>query len=84
MAGQREKDDRNDAEMSLPGKPEQIPGLPENITVITFDGFDGMNTKPTRPAIEDQEMFYAMNFMPLADSGLRTMYDIGSSIFKVS
>ena len=70
--------------LTLPAAPQAQPGLPENFHLLTFDGFDGLNTKPSRPAIKDQEMSYCDNFMPLGKSNLRTLYDVGAAIFTVS
>ncbi len=69
--------------LQISADPEQVPGLPENFQLVTFDGFEGLNTKPTRPAIEDQECFILDNFMPLGENNARTLYDIGPAIYKV-
>ena len=45
------------AEGSLPASPPNSPGFPNNPLPKVFDGFSGLNTHATRPAIEDQEMF---------------------------
>lgn len=75
MAGQ--------SQMQLPAAPPKTPGLPENFQILSFSGFEGLNTKPTRPAIGDQQMFICDNMMPLGQSNLRALSDLGSSIYGV-
>lgn len=70
-------------QFQTPAKPERVPGFPENFQYIVFDGFKGLNTKPTRPAIEDQQMYYCDNWMPLGENNLRTMWDHGAILFTV-
>lgn len=48
---------------------------------LYFDGFEGINTKASRPAIKDQEMSYVSNWIPLGENNLRTLYDIGVPIY---
>lgn len=64
-----------------PSAPGQAPGFPENFNLTVFDGFEGLNTKPTRQAIGDQECFILDNWMPLGKNNLRTMFDVGDPIF---
>ena len=64
-----------------PARPPEIPGFPENFQLLIFDGFKGLNTKPTRPGIEDQEMAWCDNWMPLGEGNLRTLYDMGGILF---
>lgn len=70
------------AQSQLPGAPQQTPNYPVNFEPFVFDGFAGWNTKPTRPAIADQEMFICKNWMPLGKNNLRTLFDLGPSIYK--
>lgn len=67
-----------------PGAPDNTPGMTETPSFLTFDGFAGLNTKPTRPAIEDQEMFWCDNFMPLGKNNLQVMYDVGPAIYTAT
>jgi hypothetical protein len=46
-----------------------------------FDGFNGLNTKPTRFALQDQEMYWCDGFMPFGRNTLRSMPGISSGIF---
>jgi hypothetical protein len=61
---------------SFPASPPQTPGFPANPQPITWDGFDTLNTKPSRPAIGDQEMYICNGWMPLGKSNLRTLWGI--------
>lgn len=69
---------------ATPANPQKIPGLPEDFLPLVFDGFEGLNTKPTRPAIKDQQMFYCRNWMPLGPSNLRTLPDIGAAAYTAT
>jgi len=66
--------------LSLPSAPANTPGLPANALFLNFDGFDGLNTKASRAAIEDQQMSLCDNFMPLGKSNLRTMWGMGAPL----
>lgn len=74
----------NQGGFQAPGAPSRATNFPENFQIYTFDGFAGLNTKPTRPAIQDQEMSYCDNFMPLGPSNLRALYDVGTAIFTAA
>jgi hypothetical protein len=52
-------------------------------TLKTFqlDGFEGLNQKATRPGIEDQQMSWCENWMPIGRSNLRTMYGLGPQLY---
>ena len=67
--------------MQLPAAPQPIPGLPENFNLIVFDGFEGLNTKPTRPAIGHQECFYLDNIQPLGKNNAKSMNDVAPPIY---
>ena len=66
---------------SLPAHPPQTPGFPGNPMPIVFDGFNGMNTKPSRPAIEDQQAFWSDGFMMIGPNNARTLPDVGPAIY---
>lgn len=61
--------------------PQSATGLPANFDLLKFDGFSTLNTKPTRPGIADQEMFWCDNFMPLGAYNLRCLPDKGTAIY---
>jgi len=67
--------------LQVSAAPEEIPGLPESFKLLVFDGFDGLNTKPTRPAIEDQQCYILDGWMPLGVNNARTLPDIGTAIY---
>lgn len=69
------------ADGSLPASPPQTPGFPSNPLPIVWDGFAGLNTRPTRPAIEDQEMFICDGFIPLGKNNLRTLFGAGPAMY---
>ena len=64
--------------LQAPGQPQQGANYPASFQPFVFDGFNGLNTKPTRPAIADQEMAWCDNFIPLGKSNLRTLPDLGT------
>lgn len=66
---------------SPPAAPPASPGFPENPLPIVFDGFAGMNTKPSRPAIEDQQAFWSDGFMMIGPNNARTLPDIGDALY---
>lgn len=65
----------------VPGSPQPVPGFPENARPLKFETFSGMNTKATRPAVKDTEMPWCDGLMPLGPSNLRTLPDVGDSIY---
>ena len=69
------------ADGSLPASPPQTPGFPNNPLPIVWDGFSTLNTRPTRPAIEEQEMFICDGFIPLGKNNLRTLYGAGPAMY---
>lgn len=65
----------------LPGASQPIPGFPSNAIPIEFSVFAGLNTKASRPGIEDQEMSWCDGWMPIGPRNLRTLYGVGSPIY---
>lgn len=61
----------------LPGSPAGTINLPVNAGFVVFEVFETLNTKPTRPAIKDSEMYICDGFMPFGPSNLRTLYGTG-------
>jgi hypothetical protein len=66
---------------SPPAAPQAIPGLPKNADFLVFAGFNGIDTKPPRPGVADDKAAWMDNLMPLGENNVRSMYDIGSSIY---
>ena len=63
-------------------KGANIPGMPDSSQVVTFNGFTTINTKPTRPAIEDTEMYWCDNWFPLGPNNLRSTPGQGIAIYS--
>ena len=72
-----------DSKIQVPGKKSGGTNYPRNFQPIVFDGFKGLNTKPARMAIGDQECAWMDNWMPLGKNNLRTLYDIGGAVYTV-
>jgi hypothetical protein len=68
-------------EFSLPGAPKIVPGLPANQELFEFKAYRSLNTKPTRPAVEEPDMAWTQNFQPLGEQNLRAMWDVGAAIY---
>lgn len=68
--------------ISLPSEPAKTPGLPESFQPIAFEKFETLNTKPSRAAIADGEMYWCDGFMPVAPSTLRTLWGVGPDVFS--
>lgn len=65
----------------FPAKTPDTPGFPNSPFSATFDTFEGLNTKPSRPAIEPQQCYILDNWMPLGKSNARTLYDKGAALY---
>ncbi|HSS23614.1 MAG TPA: hypothetical protein VLL82_04250 [Mycobacterium sp.] len=62
---------------SLPAAPPQTPGLPLSQTFYDFAGWNGIDTKPPRPGIDDDKCAWCDNLMPLGTHNIRAMPDQG-------
>ncbi len=56
-------------------------GFPPTFRLFLLEEFKGLNTRANRPAIEDQQMAWCENWMPVGASNLRTMYGKGDAIY---
>lgn len=65
----------------LPAAPPKTPGFPTNPYPLVFEGYSSLQTKPTRNAIKDEEMYICDGFMPIGMSNLRTLPDIGAALY---
>jgi len=61
--------------------PFQLPGQ-DAAQIYTFDKFGTLNTKANRPSIKDEEFSYNMNWMPIGDGNLRTLYAEGLVLYN--
>lgn len=58
-------------------------GLPQDFPfqILTWEQFNGLNTKSPRPAIADSECSWMDGFMPIGPSNARTLYGIGAAAY---
>ncbi len=68
----------------LPAAPPNTPGFPSNPQPLVFEGFTGLNTKPVRNDIKDDECYILDGFMPLGASNARTIPDVGTALYTAS
>lgn len=65
------------------GPPDDGPGgFAPGFQLFQLEEFKGLNTKPQRPAIDDQEMAWCENWMPIGPANLRTMAGKGNGIYN--
>jgi hypothetical protein len=67
----------------------QAPGAQENpllpagaLEPLKFEQFRGMDTSVTRPAVDDKQCAWLDGFMPLGPMSARTIYGIGTALYK--
>src|SRR5689334_8197179 len=58
--------------------------FPDSYQAITWEKFDGLNTKPPRPAIAESEMFWSDGWMPIGPSNLRVLWGAGDPIYSTT
>lgn len=73
-----------DGTSNLPASPPETPGFPSNPSPLVFEGFKGLNTKPTRNDIEDDELFICDGFFPIGKSNLRVLPDVGPALYTAT
>lgn len=66
---------------SIPSAPQEVPGLPSNFGLISFEVFETLNTKSLRPAIRESECSLMDGWMPLGPNNLRILYGVGASVY---
>ena len=59
--------------LSTPNQPQRLPGVPETLSIISFEQFAGLQTKTPRISIQPSECAWLDGFMPVTDSNLRTL-----------
>ncbi len=69
---------------NLPAQQPQTPGFPSNVYPLVWEGFSGLNCKPLRNDIKDDEMFICDGWMPVGKSNLRTLPDVGDALYTAS
>jgi hypothetical protein len=67
----------------MPPEEQQSPaqGLEPQAANLVFDQFQGINTSTTRVGVDDSQMWWCDGFFPLGPRDLRTLYDVGTSIW---
>lgn len=73
----------------MPPAPQQrdraaVPGLPPGFKMFALEATKGLNTKDTRPAIDDQELSWCENYMRIGNGNLRTMWDVGAAVYTAT
>ena len=66
--------------MTSTASPQQTPGLPENMDVIAFEGFEGINTQFRRLSTPPNQLWWCDGFMPFAKNRLRAMPSNSASV----
>lgn len=66
-----------------PAVSRPIPGVPNSADAVTWELFNGIDTKTPRPGIKDQEMQWCHGWMPIGPSHLRILPGIGPPIFSI-
>ena len=68
----------------LPAAPPDTPGFPSNPNPLVFEGFSGLNTKPVRSDIKDDECYILDGWMPVGASNIRVIPDVGTALYTAS
>ena len=56
-------------------------GFPAEFQYVGLEQWKGLNTKPKRAAIEDQQAYWLENIMPIGDANARAMYGKGTTLY---
>jgi hypothetical protein len=59
-------------------------GFPPDFQYVGLEEWKGLNTKPRRAAIDDQQCYWLENIMPIGAANARTMYGKGSTLYTAS
>lgn len=62
----------------------QSPASPKGANPVTWQGFAGLNTEASRPAIDDEELAWCDGFMPIGAGNLRTLWGLSASFYTAS
>ena len=63
-----------------PARPQQEAPAQGGGALVVFEGFDGLNTQPTRYGIEDRQAFVMDGFFPAGNDNARVIPDNGPAI----
>lgn len=58
-----------------------VPGLPKDFKMFALQEAKGLNTKDSRPSIDDQELSWLENFIRIGNGNLRTLWDVGGAVY---
>jgi hypothetical protein len=58
--------------------------LPEPPIPLLMEQFEGLNTSTTREGVLDEQVYYLDGFMPLDHHNLRTLYDVGTTLYTAA
>lgn len=64
-----------------PGEPAYTAGLPANADFFDFAGWNGIDSKPKRPAVSDEHVSWSKNLMFLGANNIRALPDVAAPIY---
>ena len=67
-----------------PAQQQQQPQVPPGTGSYDFENFAGINTSLVRAGVPNEQMFWCDGWMPIGRRNLRTLPDVGVSIFTAS
>ena len=68
--------------MGMPPQQQAQQPKEQNQEIVTWEGFTGQNTQPSRVGIDDAQLYISDGFCPIGTNYLRTMPDIGDPVFR--
>src|SRR5215469_12219778 len=69
------------AQSSLPARPPDQPGLPEDAEFLEFAGWNGIDLKPPRAAVGRDKAFWSLNMQPLGPNNMAAIPDCAAAPF---
>ena len=68
-----------------PAQTQPTAYAPSSIEPLICEGFEGINTTTTRAGVDDKEIYWSDNFMPLGPKrNLRTMYGLSTASYTAA
>jgi hypothetical protein len=67
--------------MPMQGQNSYIPSPPG---LLLMEQFAGLNTSTVRAGVPDEQCYYIDGFMPLDHHNLRTLYDVGTTLYTAT
>lgn len=59
-------------------------GFPPDFQYVGLEEWKGLNTKPKRPAIDDQQCYWLENVMPIGAANARFIYGKGTTLYTAA